>query len=70
MARGDGLTIPMADWNDPTPSSALSHFPPGFPIAIATGVKLGMSAVQSARVIEVVAFGATVAIVTYVVCST
>ncbi|HMA24283.1 MAG TPA: hypothetical protein VKP00_09815 [Gemmatimonadaceae bacterium] len=70
MARGDGLTIPMADWNDPTPSSALSHFPPGFPIAIATGVKLGMSAVQSARVIEAVAFGVTVAIVTYIVGST
>ncbi|HEV8235071.1 MAG TPA: hypothetical protein VGP84_10775, partial [Gemmatimonadaceae bacterium] len=60
----------MADWSDAEPTSALSHFPPGFPIAIAASVRLGLSPAQGARLIESVAFAATVAIVTYIVGST
>jgi len=60
----------MADWGDPEPTSALSHFPPGFPVAIATTVKIGLSPTQGARLIETSAFGVTVAILTYVLCST
>jgi hypothetical protein len=57
----------MSDWNDADPTSALSHFPPGFPIAIAATVKVGLSPSQGARAVEAVAFAATVAIMTYVV---
>jgi len=70
LAHGGGLTIPMADWSDPAPTSALSHFPPGFSVAIAVGVKGGAGAKQSARLVETLSFALTVAIVTYTVGST
>jgi hypothetical protein len=70
LAHGHGLTIPMADWSDPEPTSSLSHFPPGFSVAIAAGVKAGAPATQSARLIETLSFALTVAIMTYIVGST
>jgi hypothetical protein len=60
----------MAGWSDAEPTSALSHFPPGFPVAIAASVRLGLLPAQGARLIESVAFAVTVAIVTYIVGST
>jgi hypothetical protein len=63
LARGAGLTIPTADWTEPEPTSALSHFPPVFSVVIAGGVKVGLAPTQSARIVESIAFGITVAIV-------
>jgi 4-amino-4-deoxy-L-arabinose transferase and related glycosyltransferases of PMT family len=67
LAHGGGLTVPTSDWSDTDPTSSLSHFPPGFPIAIAAAVEVGLSPIQGARVIETVAFALTVAIMTYAV---
>ncbi|HEX8945001.1 MAG TPA: hypothetical protein VF785_17830 [Gemmatimonadaceae bacterium] len=67
LARGTGLDVPISDWTVADPTSPLSHFPPGFPIAIAATVKVGMSPRQGARAVEALAFASTVAIMTYMV---
>lgn len=70
LAHGNGLTIPMAEWYDDEPTSPLSHFPPGLPIALATTIKLGFAPTQGARVVNALAQAVTVGIVTYIVATT
>jgi dolichyl-phosphate-mannose-protein mannosyltransferase len=49
------MRVPTAEWDRPDSTSALSLWPPGFPAAIALPTYLGVSAVQSARWINIVA---------------
>jgi hypothetical protein len=51
--------IPTAHWQSRDSTSALAHFPPGFPTAMALPVRMGMDPVQSSRLV-----GATAAFVT------
>ncbi|HEX7979422.1 MAG TPA: hypothetical protein VF461_12530 [Gemmatimonadaceae bacterium] len=47
--------IPTAHWDSQDSTSALSHFPPGFPTAMAVPLRLGMGPVQSARLVSATA---------------
>ncbi len=51
-AHGYGFRIPEGPWNAPDTTSALAHFPPGFPALIATGVRAGLDARNAARFIQ------------------
>lgn len=70
VARGNGFTIPMAEWNEDQPTSSLTHFPPGLPIALAITIKLGFTPTQGARAVNAVTSGITVGIVTLLVGTT
>jgi hypothetical protein len=52
LARNGTLAIPFADWSDEESTSRLSHFPPGYPFAIALGMMAGASASNSARAVQ------------------
>jgi hypothetical protein len=52
LARDGTLAVPFADWSDEESTSRLSHFPPGYPFAIALGMMAGASASGSARVVQ------------------
>lgn len=52
--------IPMAKWPSADSTSALAHFPPGYPTVLAIPVRLGMPAAQGARLVEAVAAFVTV----------
>lgn|GEM_PF-481803 len=54
VVRGDGLRVPTSGWADADSTEPLTHFPPGFPLAVAAPVTLGASPVQAARWIIVV----------------
>lgn len=60
----------MADWRNAQPTSELSHFPPGYPALIAVMMHAGMSAVQGARLIDIIASGVTVALMVLIVSET
>jgi len=60
LVHGHGLRVPTADWYDADTTSALGHFPPGFSLALAPPVALGMPPVQAARLIEAVSALVTV----------
>lgn len=67
FAAGQGLRVPFADWKAVKPTDRLAHFPPGFPLAIATTVSAGLQAPQGARLIEAASAAATVGMLAYVV---
>ena len=69
LVRQGSLRIPMAEWSDPDSTSALRHFPPGFPIAIAIPVALGARPEQAARGVEAVSAFATVALAVWIVAA-
>ncbi len=69
LARHGSLRIPMADWSDPDSTSALRHFPPGFPIVTALPVVLGAEPGQAARGVEALSAFATVALVVWMVAA-
>ena len=52
LARHGSLRIPMADWSDPDSTSALRHFPPGYPMLLALPIALGAPPDQAARGVE------------------
>ena len=52
--------IPMATWASADSTSALAHFPPGYPTVLAIPVRLGMPAAQGARLVEAVAAFVTI----------
>lgn len=70
LAHDRGLRVPFADWSFPTPSEPLTHFPPGFPLLVATTVDAGMQPAQGARLVNALAAGASVGILTYIVVAT
>ncbi len=54
-ARGQGFRVPVAPWDSPDSSAALTRYPPGYPAALALPVSLGFPAVQAARLVEALA---------------
>ncbi|HVO35076.1 MAG TPA: hypothetical protein VMT21_05890 [Gemmatimonadales bacterium] len=70
LARHGTLRIPMAAWSDADSTSALRHFPPGFPVVLAIPVALGADPQQAARGVEAVSALATVAVAVWVVAAT
>lgn len=54
-AHGYGFRVPEGAWDAPDTTSALAHFPPGFPALIALGVRNGADARNAARFIEAAA---------------
>jgi len=58
---------PTARWQSRDSTSALSHFPPGFPMAMALPVRAGMDPVQSARLIMATAAFVTVTTLAFLV---
>jgi hypothetical protein len=56
LSQGDGL---RAHWWDEG-AQPLTHFPPGFPLALALLGRLGLSALDAARTLNIVALVATV----------
>ncbi len=69
LVRQGSLRIPMATWDDPDSTSALTLFPPAFPLLIAVPVALGAPAVQAARGVEAAAAFGTVALVVWMVAA-
>jgi hypothetical protein len=58
---------PTAHWQSADSTTALSHFPPGFPSAVALPVRLGMDPVQSSRLVSATAAFVTVATLAFLV---
>ncbi|MEO6864072.1 MAG: hypothetical protein ABI229_01350 [Gemmatimonadaceae bacterium] len=58
LAHQGRMRVPTAEWNRTDSTSTLSLWPPGYPAAIALPVYFGVSPVQSARWINVVAAAA------------
>jgi hypothetical protein len=69
LARHGSLRIPMADWSDADSTSALRHFPPGFPTVLAIPVVLGAEPAQAARGVEAVSAFATMALAVSIVAA-
>jgi len=67
FARHGEFRIPTAHWPNRDSTSALLHFPPGFPTAIALPVSLGMGPVQGARLVQATAAFVTVATLAFLV---
>ena len=63
LAAGHGLRIPTAAWDRADSTAPLSHFPPGFPLALAAGVRGGLTPINAARLIEALAAAVTAAAV-------
>ncbi len=51
-ADGHGFRVPTAPWSSPDSTAALTRYPPGFPMAIALPVVMGLPPVQAARLVE------------------
>ncbi|HZI40906.1 MAG TPA: glycosyltransferase family 39 protein, partial [Gemmatimonadaceae bacterium] len=69
LAQGRGYRIPISDWLTPDSTSALSHFPPGYPTAIALPIAFGFSPMNSARLVNAVAAFADVVLLTWLVAT-
>jgi len=61
LAADGTLRVPMAPWWTDRTTQPLTHFPPGFPVALAIPVRFGATALQSARLVQAVAAGVTIA---------
>jgi 4-amino-4-deoxy-L-arabinose transferase-like glycosyltransferase len=70
LARGHGYRVPITDWVTPDTTAALSHFPPGYPTAIALPIAVGASPLNAARVINAVSVFVDIALATWLVAST
>jgi hypothetical protein len=69
FAQSGRFRIPAGSWESPDPTSALSHFPPGFSFVLAGPVALGADPIGAARVVEAVAAAATTAVATWLAAS-
>ena len=69
LAGGHGYRIPIADWATADTTSVLSHFPPGYPTAIALPIALGVSPLNAARVINAVSVFVDIALAMWLVAS-
>jgi hypothetical protein len=67
LANGRGYRVPIADWASADSTSALSHFPPGYPTAIAVPVALGTTPAQGARFVNAAAAFIEVALAVWLV---
>jgi hypothetical protein len=59
LANGHGLRVPSAGWESNDTTAPLVHFPPGYPAAIAVGIKAGASPIGAARVVQATAAAIT-----------
>lgn len=55
------LRVPTAPWSSDSTTEPLSHFPPGYSLALAGPIALGADAVRAARLVQALAAGITVA---------
>ncbi|MFL5612735.1 MAG: hypothetical protein ACJ796_03655 [Gemmatimonadaceae bacterium] len=69
LAHGSGYRVPVSDWTSADSTSALTHFPPGYPTAMALPILLGAAPRQAARIVDGVAAFIEFAVVTWVVAS-
>jgi 4-amino-4-deoxy-L-arabinose transferase-like glycosyltransferase len=69
LVRGRGYRIPISDWTTADTTSVLSHFPPGYPTAIAIPIALGVSPLNAARVINAVSVFVDVGLAMWLVAS-
>ena len=67
LAAHGRYQIPSAPWWNSDSTSALAHFPPGFPTALAIPVRLGMTPPQAARLVNALAAAVTAAVVVLLV---
>jgi 4-amino-4-deoxy-L-arabinose transferase-like glycosyltransferase len=67
LVRQGTLRVPTGEWSRSDSTSALSFWPPGYPAAIAVPVSAGMTAIQGARVVNVIAAAVTALTVTLLV---
>ncbi len=72
VAMHGTYSIPMAVWWSADSTGALAHFPPGYPTILAIPVRLGMTPVQGARLVQALAAALTVSVVVLLVaeCTT
>lgn len=61
LAAHGELRAPMSSWWSADSTSPLAHFPPGYVAAIAVPVRLGMEAVQGARLVGALSAFVTIA---------
>lgn len=69
LVRRGELRVPTGEWAHSDSTSALSLWPPGFPVLMAGPVWAGASPVQAARWINIVAAGVTAATIVLLVGS-
>ncbi|MGA2382289.1 MAG: hypothetical protein ABSG61_02535 [Gemmatimonadales bacterium] len=69
LVRHGSLRVPMASWSDADSTSALHHFPPGYPIVLAIPIVLGADPQQAARGVEAASAFATVALAVWIVAA-
>ncbi len=67
LVHSGTLLAPTYDWDSEDETVPLAHFPPGFPVAIAAGHALGMTTVQSARMVVALSALLTVATIAWLV---
>ena len=67
FAHDGAFRVPAPKWTSADTTMPLTHFPPGFPAAIAAGIAAGMTPVNAARLVEATAAGVMVAVVLLVV---
>jgi len=67
FAHGRGLRDVDRDWTSADSTMPLSHWPPGFPMALAGAEGLGVTAVQGARALNAISAFVTIAGITWLV---
>jgi hypothetical protein len=55
VAASGEYNVPMAAWASADSTEPLTHFPPGYPTALAVPVRLGMEPAQAARLVDATA---------------
>lgn len=69
LAQGRGYRIPIADWRSADSTSALAHFPPGYPTVLAAALAAGATPARAARGVNAAAAFVTVAVAAALVTS-
>ena len=69
VAQGHGYRIPISDWRSADSTSALAHFPPGYPTVLAAAIAAGASPARAARLVSAGAAFVTIAVATALVTS-
>jgi 4-amino-4-deoxy-L-arabinose transferase-like glycosyltransferase len=69
LAKSDGYRIPIADWLTRDSTSALAHFPPGYPTAIALMLRAGLPPMSAARAVNAAAVFVGIALTLWLVAS-
>jgi len=67
LAHAGALPDVQRDWESADSTMPLAHWPPGYSIAIAAAERVGLGAVQGARVISAFAAFVTIAVITWLV---